>query len=91
MTTVRDLRPGEVIELHGDCATVVAVHHPHPKYPTLSMVIWRVFEGPLFKARWSVDALDPRQEVGELSTAFPQDLDARWTRIKELFPTEDSP
>jgi hypothetical protein len=62
---VEDLTPGDVLVDVFGTGIVIAVVHPHPLYPGLSLVIWWL---PGEK-RHSFDALSPRQELGgELDT-----------------------
>jgi len=61
-----DLTPGDRVALGGQLATFVAAVSSHPLWPHLNMVIWKV-DGETSEAedRWSHDALDPRQDVGD--------------------------
>lgn len=52
--------PGDVVVLSGMRGTHI-VHTQHPIWPQLELVIWRLDDGSI-----SFDALDPRQDVGEL-------------------------
>lgn len=82
---VYELKPGMVIILDKwsgevDEATVLAVHHPHPKYPTFELVLWHVRphgQGAYF----SHDCLMMNQEVGELGE--PYELNQAWQRLLE--------
>ncbi len=55
---VQDLVPGDVIGLDGEQATFIA-QRPHPRWPHLRLVVWRLSDGTL-----SPDALSPGQQVG---------------------------
>lgn len=57
---VVDLRPGDVVRDFMDAlGSIFVVATPHPVYPTLQLVVWRLADGT-----WSHDALDARQVVG---------------------------
>ena len=58
MATVAELRPGDLVTNASMAATYVA-QAPHPIWPHLRLVIWRMADGS-----WSHDALDPQQYVG---------------------------
>ncbi len=82
MTTVAELVPGDIVTaampgLHQ--ATFVA-KPVHPLFPGMRLVVWWVHDdGPGEREGWwSHDALDPRQYVGEVVPATPED------RIKAL-------
>ncbi len=60
MIVLRDLTPGDVVVSGGDSATFVA-SMPHPIWPQIALVVWKMADGS-----WSHDALDWRQDVGEL-------------------------
>lgn len=66
---VMDLRPGDKTRLMGPGgvqeAIFISTVSPHPLYPQLWMVIWRVIGGRIHD-RWSHDALNPLQDVGEV-------------------------
>ena len=59
---VADLTPGDLFDVpfRGGTAVFVAQVDPHPIWPYLRLVIWRMGDGS-----WSHDALDARQDVGE--------------------------
>ena len=80
MATVADLIPGDLVR-NGGMEAVYITQSPHPLYPGLRLVIWRLGEG------WSFDALDSRQEVGEVWMA--SDFDARMARLREILLGED--
>lgn len=62
MTTVADLASGMRVRVPGetDAATFVQ-RAPHPLWPHLQLVVWRLPGGA-----WSHDALHAAQEVGEV-------------------------
>jgi hypothetical protein len=68
-----DLIPGDEVTLAGRSAVFIA-RTDHPLYSILDLVIWRLDDGS-----WSHDALDPRQEVGEVT---PSDLATRIGRLR---------
>lgn len=57
--TVTQLRPGDEVHNGGDSAVFLGTVRPHPLFPPLWMVIWRLPGGMI-----SLDALDPNQHVG---------------------------
>jgi hypothetical protein len=73
MATVSELRPGDLV-LNGGMEAVYIEHAPHPLFPGLRLVIWRLGD------EWSFDAQDPRQDVGEVW--LPSDVDARMERLR---------
>lgn len=80
---VCNLKPGMVISLEGSDeteATVLAVHHPHPKYPSFELVLWQV-RVPGMKPYFSHDCLIAAQYVGELKE--PYELRRAWARLLE--------
>lgn len=76
MVTVSELRPGDVVILFLRQGTFIS-SSPHPNYPGLSLVIWKLDDGT-----WSLDALAYHQEVGELIPSTPNE---RWARVQEAF------
>jgi hypothetical protein len=71
--TVADLIPGDVVtnpSIDGAVRGVFIARVPHPDYPALMLVIWRLDDASF---PWSFDALDPRQEVGELAPSTDRD------------------
>lgn len=63
MTAVFELLPGDEVELGGQRAVFIAAV-PHPCWPRLRLVIWRLDDGS-----WSLDALAARQDVGEAAAS----------------------
>lgn len=71
MIHVYDLLPGDEVTVPGLASAVHIAHLPHPYYPALELVIWRLADGTV-----SLDALDMQQEVGELTpAAWPERRD----------------
>ncbi|HEX6869935.1 MAG TPA: hypothetical protein VF163_02455 [Micromonosporaceae bacterium] len=62
MTTVTDLVPGDLT-----AGSVFVAQCPHPIWPHLRLVIWQLADGS-----WSLDALDPRQDVGRVELSTPE-------------------
>jgi hypothetical protein len=81
MATVADLVPGDLVRNAG-MEAVYVTQSPHPLYPGLRLVIWRLGDG------WSLDALDSRQEVGEVRLA--SDFDARMARLRGALLGEEA-
>jgi hypothetical protein len=76
MATVEDLLPGDEVT-QGSTSGVFITRSYHPIHGvSLALVIWRT------QGRWSLDALDWRQDVGTITPATAQD---RWRRIQEAF------
>lgn len=73
MTTVAELVPGDLVSLGFEEAVFVA-QTEHPLYAPLRLVVWRLSDG-----RWSHDALDARQHVGETQ---PSSQDVREARLR---------
>lgn len=63
---VCDLQPADRIETADRVGTCVAVHRPHPHWKHLCLVVWLLDDGT-----WSFDALDARQDVGQLVDVVP--------------------
>lgn len=59
LRTVAELQPGMVIAHTGRTATVITTC-PHPLHQGFTLVVWRLDDGTT-----SLDALSPRQEVGD--------------------------
>lgn len=77
---VCDLVPGDLVAIPtGDSAVYVA-QTPHPLWPGLHLVIWRMPDGT-----WSHDALDARQVVGQVqeSTLVERIGRLRWALLQE--------
>jgi hypothetical protein len=57
------LVPGDITDLGQRSAVFIDRHQPHPFYPDgfLALATWRLDDGS-----YSFDALDPRQDVGEV-------------------------
>jgi hypothetical protein len=66
--------PGQIVEVGGRSATFVGAM-PHPIWPVLRLVIWKMDDG-----EWSHDALDSRQWVGE---AQPSTSDERLINLSK--------
>ena len=82
--TVEQLVPGDRIQLEGAPMKVVYVGQgPHPMYGGLRAVIWHFPDGHFLdrEMKFSVDALDPRQEVGVVVDINRNPSD----RINDLF------
>lgn len=62
---VMDLQPGDKVRIADQEGIFIASVSPHPLYPQLWMVIWRMIGGRI-QDRWSHDALSPLQDVGEV-------------------------
>jgi hypothetical protein len=74
--TVRvcDLKPGDRLKAFYDSGIVIGTIDPHPLYPKLWMVIWWLEK----ERRFSIDALNPRQELpGELQENPPREENLR--------------
>lgn len=77
MTAVHELIPGCKITLpgpDGDLSATFVAQTRHPIWPNLCLVIWRLADGS-----WSHDALDPRQQVGEM---LPSDVFSRMANLR---------
>ena len=74
---VHDLVPGDLVVKESVGSATFIAKGPHPKYPGLQLVIWKLEDGT-----WSLDALRWNQEVGE--AVFSTGLQ-RWNRILEAF------
>lgn len=75
MTTVSELKPGEIVSNPLGQRWCFVAQTEHPVWPALRLVIWRGEDG-----EWSHDALEAQQDVGESDHA-----DAH-TRIRRLRP-----
>lgn len=72
MARVMDLLPGQIVEHPGLSATFIArCAHPVWRYHAdgLVLVIWRLDTGDI-----SLDALSPRQEIGDVRPSTPEQL-----------------
>ena len=76
MSRVEELRPGDLVT-NGGMSAVFIARCQHPLWPHLALVIWRLIGGP---EEWSHDALDLRQDVGEVQ---PGDQAERERRLRE--------
>ena len=65
MTTVSELVSGDLVR-NGGASAVYVEQAPHPLYPGLRLVIWRLVGG---LGDWSHDALSPQQDIGEVVSA----------------------
>jgi hypothetical protein len=72
MARVADLLPGDLVT-QGEHSAVHIAHQTHPYWTNLQLVIWRLDDGTI-----SLDALDIRQDVGEIT---PADWPARQARL----------
>lgn len=79
MAKVSDLKPGDLVS-SGDTTALYVTRCWHPLYPRLAMVIWRLGD------RWSFDALELRQEVGDVvsSTAGEREQRLRAVLLGEV-------
>jgi hypothetical protein len=59
---VIDLVGGDIVDIGGRSGTFIG-RSDHPIYPRLSLVVWRLDDGSV-----SLDALDPIQVVGEVTS-----------------------
>lgn len=74
MTRIEELLPGNLVTAEfGRSATFVA-RCTHPLWPHLQLVTWKMDDGT-----WSHDALDHRQEVGDVE---PSTFAQRQERLK---------
>jgi hypothetical protein len=80
MAAVAELQPGDLVTQGGESAIFISAV-PHPNYRGLQLVIWHMNTTGA-GGKWSLDALSPRQEVGEVTPATAGD---RWQRIQEAF------
>ena len=62
MSEVRELQPGDIVHLRGvPLQGVFITSAPHPAYPNLRLVVWRLSDGT-----WSFDALRNDQYIGQI-------------------------
>lgn len=73
MTTISELLPGDVVAIDTASATFIA-HTQHPLWPHLQLVVWRMADDT-----WSHDALDIRQDVGQVQ---PADIFSRKAQLQ---------
>lgn len=66
MATVESLRPGDQVTQPGLGTATYITDCPHPLYPALRLVIWRLHQPG---HPWSHDALLARQEIGDVAPA----------------------
>lgn len=71
LTRVSELLPGDLVS-QGGMQAVFITHCPHPVWPRLRLVIWRLDDGG-----WSHDALDADQDVGEAAPATSEERQHR--------------
>ncbi|GAA1401861.1 hypothetical protein GCM10009613_60900 [Pseudonocardia kongjuensis] len=85
---IADLRPGDRLEGSptGESATLISWSVPHPVYPALALVVWRMGDG-----RLSLDALDPEQHDVTGSVVVEQSEDQRLESLRRAigFPDDD--
>lgn len=85
MATVAELAAGDLVTQGGTSA--VFIHRGvHPIWPALALVIWRLRDEFGYLG-WSFDALDFRQEVGDV---MPSTADGRQARLREILLGEGS-
>jgi hypothetical protein len=71
MSRVSDLTPGDLVFIMDQSAVFIA-RTQHPLYRGLQLVIWRMTDGI-----WSHDALDERQDVGQIEPSTAADREQR--------------
>jgi hypothetical protein len=74
MATVSDLTPGDLVNLAGMTGVFIS-RGVHPIWPELMLVTWWL---PV-ASEWSLDALDARQEIGDVT---PSDERQRQQRLR---------
>lgn len=79
MAAVAELLPGDLVTT-GAGPAVFLTRVVHPLWPTLMLVVWHLGDGS-----WSFDALDLRQDVGEVTPSTQRD---RRHRLAELLTGE---
>jgi hypothetical protein len=65
-----DLKTGDVMELAGTKAVVMAIERPHPWSPGFWLFVWYIFE----QKRVSVDMLSPTVELIPGSSVYQDGL-----------------
>lgn len=83
MTAVQDLEPGDVVDGPAGMgsATFIAAC-PHPFYPGLMLVIWRMDDGSI-----SLDALRESQDVGQARLTT---ITQRWDALRDALHPQES-
>ncbi len=76
VSTVAELRPGDLVS-NGGMSAVFVARAQHPLFAGFQLVIWRLLGGP---EKWSHDALYLSQDVGEVQ---PGGADERVRRLRE--------
>lgn len=79
MATVAELAAGDLVTQGGMSAVFIS-RGVHPIWPTLMLVVWRLCDSFGYLG-WSFDALDLRQEVGDVTPSTVQDRQARLREI----------
>ena len=75
MTTVAELTPGDVVKVgYPQTQGTFIARTRHPLWPHLELVIWRLSDGS-----WSHDALDIRQDIGQVQ---PSDIFSRKAQLQ---------
>jgi hypothetical protein len=83
VTRVSELIPGQIVD-NGGMSALFICQAPHPLYPALRLVVWQLAGS----GRYSFDALDARQDVGQ---ARPDDYHARRLRLAAALQGGDQP
>ena len=81
MATVAELIPGDLVTQAGMSGVFIS-RSAHPIWPYLMLVTWRLHD------RWSLDALDPMQEVGEV---VPSAIAERQARLRAALLAREVP
>jgi hypothetical protein len=74
VSTVRELKGGDLVTRPGRKPAVFVTACPHPQFHRLVLVIWRLHNG-----RAHFDALHPDDEVGDVQPIEPAARDKRLT------------
>jgi hypothetical protein len=73
MSTVADLQPGDLVYVAGmKTHGIFIARAPHPEYPGLELVIWKLSDGSM-----SFDALRMEQDIGWIQASTGQSRGAR--------------
>lgn len=73
MSVVNDLLPGDLVHVFGiTLSGIFIAKAPHPDYPGLMLVIWRLSDGEL-----SFDALLPDQDIGHIESSTGEERGRR--------------